>query len=106
MAFDGLNWFPGVADADRTHTAIPTGGGVPDLGHPICWWVNTVLGNVKNALHGTCRALRPKHLERNPSEFCYRFNRRFDLAAALVPRLVAAAARAPPLGYWLATLGA
>lgn len=67
-------------------------------------WVNTVLGNVKNALHGTYHALRHKYLQRYLSEFCYRFNRRFDLAA-LVPRLLYAAVRTPPLPYKLATLG-
>jgi len=49
--------------------------------------------------------LRPKYLQRYLSEFCYRFNRRFDLAA-LVPRLITAAARTPPLSYRLATLDA
>jgi len=102
---DGLKCFPGVTDADCTHTAIVTGGGVPDLGHPIFAWVNTMLGNVKNAMHGTYHALRPKYLQRYLSEFCYRFNRRFDLAA-LVPRLIVAAARTPPLSYRLATLDA
>ncbi|MHB1272571.1 MAG: IS1595 family transposase [Rhodanobacter sp.] len=102
---DGLKCFPGVTDADCTHTAIPTGGGIPDLEHPIFTWVNTMLGNVKNALHGTYHALRPKYLQRYLSEFCYRFNRRFDLAA-LVPRLIVAAARTPPLSYRLATLDA
>ena len=102
---DGLKCFPGVTDADCTHTAIPTGGGVPDLGHPIFTWVNTMLGNVKNALHGTYHALRPKYLQRYLSEFCYRFNRRFDLAA-LVPKLIRAAAHTPPLPYPLATLDA
>jgi len=101
---DGLNCFPAVMDADCTHVAIPTGGGVPSKDHPFVW-VNTVLGNVKNALHGTYHALRPKYLQRYLSEFCYRFNRRFELAA-LVPRLVHAAARTPPLPYKLATLDA
>ncbi|TAN14319.1 MAG: IS1595 family transposase [Rhodanobacter sp.] len=102
---DGLKCFPGVTDADCTHTAMPTGGGVPTRGHPIFTGVNTVLGNVKNALHGTYHVLRPKYLQRYFSEFCYRFNRRFDLAA-LVPRLIVAAARTPPLSYRLATLDA
>ena len=99
---DGLTCFPGVTEADCTHVAIPTGGGVPSEGHPIFVWINTLLGNVKNALHGTYHALRPKYLQRYLSEFCYRFNRRFDLAA-LVPRLLHAAAHTPPLPYNLAT---
>jgi transposase-like protein len=102
---DGLRCFPGVTNADCTHTAVPTGGGVPDLGRPILWWVNTMLGNVKNARHGTYHSLRPKYLQRYLSKFCYGFNRRFDLAA-LVPRLIVAATRTPPLSYRLVTLDA
>lgn len=102
---DCLYCFTSVTVADCTHTAIPTGGDAPDRAHPIFWWVNTMLGNVKNALHGTYHALRPKYLQRYLSEFCYRFNRRFDLAA-LIPRLIAAAAKTPPLSYHLATLDA
>jgi hypothetical protein len=30
------------------------------LGHPIFWGMNTLFGDVKNALHGTDHALRPK----------------------------------------------
>ncbi|WP_412731095.1 transposase [Dyella aluminiiresistens] len=78
---------------------MPTGNGLPDLGHPIFWWVNTLLGNVKNALLGTYRALCPTHLQRYLSVFCYRFDR-----AALVPRLIAPATCMPPLSYRLATL--
>ena len=77
------------------------GGGPPT--EPAFVWVNTLLGNVKNALHGTYHALRPKYLQRYLSEFCYRFNRRFELAA-LVPRLLYAAAHTPPLPYTLATM--
>lgn len=98
---DGLNCFPGVTWAGCSHEAIVTGGGVPtELAFV---WVNTLLGNVKNALHGTYHALRPKYLQRYLSEFCYRFNRRFELAA-LVPRLLYAAAHTPPLPYTLATM--
>jgi hypothetical protein len=50
---DELNCFPGATDADCTHTDIPIGGGMPDLGHPIFWWVNTLRGDINNALHGT-----------------------------------------------------
>lgn len=67
--------------------------------------VNTVLGNVKNVMQGTYHALRPKYLQRYLSEFCYRFNRRFDLTAQ-VPRLIVAAAHTPPLTYRLATVDA
>lgn len=97
---DGLGCFPAIAEADCEHTAITTGGGVPEDARFV--WVNTVLGNVKNALHGTYHALRAKYLQRYLSEFCYRFNRRFDMAA-MVPRLLYVAARTPPLPYRLVT---
>ena len=42
-------------------------------------WVNTILGNIKNALRATYHAIRPKYAQRDLSEFEYRFNRRFDL---------------------------
>jgi hypothetical protein len=55
-----------------------------------------VLGNVENALQGTYPKARGKHLLRYFGEVCYRFNRRFDLAAML-PRLGWAAVRTPPM---------
>lgn len=63
-----------------------------------------MLGNVKNAMHGTYHALRPKYLQRYLAKFCYRLNRRFDLAT-LVPRLIVAAGRTPPLTYLPRNLG-
>ncbi len=42
-------------------------------------WVNTVLGNLKNALRSTYKANSHKYAQRYLSEFEYRFNRRFDL---------------------------
>ena len=72
-------------------------------------WLNTVLGNVKNALRGTYHKASPEHLPRYLAEFCYRFNRRFDLAAML-PRLGVAAVRTPPscptdCSSWLRLIG-
>jgi hypothetical protein len=101
---DGLNCFAAVVAAGCAHEAIPTCGGVP-CSNPVFLWVNTRLGNVKSALHGTYHALRPKYLQRYLSEFCYRFNRRFELAF-LIPRLLYAAAHTPPLPYKHATLDA
>jgi hypothetical protein len=49
-------------------------------------WLNTVLDKVKNALHGTYHNANSQCLPRCLAEFCYRFNRRFDLAPML-PRL-------------------
>ena len=53
-------------------------------------WVDTMLGNVKNAIHGTYHAIRAPHLPRYLAEFGYRFNRRID-PASMLARLAAAA---------------
>ncbi len=59
-------------------------------------WVNTMIGNVKNAATGTYHAVSRKHLPRYLAEFNDRFNRRYDLAAML-PRLGYVEARTPPM---------
>ncbi len=59
-------------------------------------WVNKILGNIKNALRGTCHAVRPKYAQRYLAEFEYRFNRRFDLHD-IIPRLLYVALRTPPM---------
>jgi len=59
-------------------------------------WLDTVLGKVKNALHGTYHSISDKHLPRHLAEFCYRFNRRFQLHT-MVNRLAYVALRTPPV---------
>ncbi len=63
-------------------------------------WANTLLGNVKNAITGTCHAIREQHVPRYLAELEYRFNRRHDLKA-MTPRLLTVAARTPPMPYRL-----
>jgi hypothetical protein len=62
-----------------------------------------MLGNVKNALHGTYHAIQAKHLPRYLAEFQYRFNRRYDLPS-IIPRFLFAAVRTPPMPQRLLTL--
>jgi hypothetical protein len=97
---DGLSCFNGVAAVGVEHQPVVTGGGAASMELEDFRWLNTVLGNVKNALHGTYHKVSPQHLPRYLAEFCYRFNRRFDLAAML-PRLGVAAVRTPPMPYRL-----
>lgn len=52
-------------------------------------WVQILLGNVKNVLKGTYFGVSPKHLQRYLSEFCYRFNRRYQ-EAELFDRMLCA----------------
>jgi hypothetical protein len=100
---DGLACFRGIADAGIEHQAMVTGSGAGGVELPERKWVNTILGNVKTAMKGTYHKAGPRHLPRYLAEFCYRFNRRFDLAAML-PRLGVAAARTPPMPYRLLKL--
>jgi transposase-like protein len=97
---DGLACFRGVADAGCAQEVIRTGSGRKAVSTPAFKWVNTVLGNIKSAMTGTYRAIRPNHASRYLAEFEYRFNRRYDLAAA-IPRLAWAAVRTPPMPYRL-----
>ena len=100
---DGLGCFRGIAEAGVEHQAVVTGGGAASVELEDFRWLNTIIGNVKNALHGTYHKASPQHRPRYLAEFCYRFNRRFDLAAMLA-RLGRAAVHTPPMPYRLLSL--
>lgn len=100
---DGLAGLRALSQAGHEHEVVVTGGGAAGGTHPRFHWVNTMLGNVKNAMRGTYHGLRAKHLPRYLAEFNYRFNRRFVLEQ-LLPRLACAAVQTPPFPYRLATL--
>ena len=93
---DGLNCFPGVTQAQCGHEPIITYNGGKYNDRKVFQWLNTVLGNVKNALHGTYHSVSDKHLPRYLAEFCYRFNRRFQLHT-MVNRLAYVALRTLPV---------
>ncbi|MES9958204.1 MAG: IS1595 family transposase [Sedimenticola sp.] len=97
---DGLHCFRAVGDAQCEHVAIVTGGGRKSAQHSTFKWVNTMLGNVKNALLGTFHAIEEKHVPRYLAEFEYRFNRRFKLSS-MIERLLFVALRTPPMPYRL-----
>lgn len=91
---DGLWGFTAVTEAGCTHEKHIIRKGSTKSQKMECFtWVNTILGNLKNAIVGTYHAFDfSKYPHRYLGEYQYRFNRRFDLAAML-PRLVTAAAR-------------
>jgi transposase-like protein len=100
---DGLACFGAVTAAGCDHTpTILSGPGIAQRRLALNW-VDTMLGNVKNAIHGTYHAIRAKHLPRYLAEFSYRFNRRYDLAGMLA-RLATTAAHTPPMPYRLVRL--
>lgn len=100
---DGLSCFRAVDQADCSHEPLITSGAKGRQRRKSLVWVDTMLGNVKNALQGTYHAIRAKHLPRYLAEFTYRFNRRFDLAS-MVARLGKAAAHTPPMPHRLVKL--
>jgi transposase-like protein len=93
---DGLSCFSAVTEAGCHHYSIVTGGGPQSVTREEFTWVNTMIGNVKRAINGTYHAVNSKHLPRYLAEFCYRFNRRFQLEDML-PRFTFVAVRTPPL---------
>ena len=95
VASDGLGCFPGVKESSCEHEAIITGGPVYDE-FKVFKWLNTMIGNVKKAFHGTYHAISNDHLPRYLAEFCYRFNRRFQLGD-MIERHAYVALRTPPM---------
>lgn len=93
---DGLPCFSAVLSAACHHYTIVTGGGPQSVTREEFAWVNTMIGNVKRAISGTYHAIKPNHLPRYLAEFCYRFNRRFQLDDML-PRFAYVAVRTPPM---------
>jgi hypothetical protein len=75
---DGLHCFKGVKAAGCSHQREIVGRKGSSME---CFkWVNTILGNLKNAVTGTYHAFDfEKYSHRYLSEYQYRFNRRFDL---------------------------
>ena len=61
---DALRCFRAVTQAGCSHQPIVTGSGVQAVQIPAFKWVNTTIGNIKNAIRGTYHAVRPK----SPSE--------------------------------------
>ena len=93
---DGVACFSSVQKANCTHVCIVTGGGSECVSLEEFTWVNTMIGNVKNAMTGTYHSVSKNHLPRYLAEFCYRFNRRFQLED-MMPRLGYIAVRTPPM---------
>jgi hypothetical protein len=62
--------------------------------------VNTMIRNIKTSEHGAYHSIGPKHLPRYLVEFCYRFNRRFDISEIL-QRFMYVPLRTPPMPYRL-----
>jgi transposase-like protein len=93
---DGLPCFAAVEHAGCAHESIILYDDEQGPERKEFRWVNTVIGNVKNSIRGTYHAVSSKHLPRYFAEFCYRFNRRFDLKT-ITQRLLRAAVNNSPI---------
>lgn len=93
---DGLNCFPAVKEAGCEHIPLVTGGRAASVDKIEFIWVNTMIGNIKNSMRGSYHSINSKHLPRYLAEFCYRFNRRFNLKD-MMPRFLCVAMKTPPM---------
>ena len=65
------------------HHSINATGIYDDPENKFFHWVNTMIGNVKRAIHGTYHSVSSKHLPRYLAEFSFRFNNRFQMGAMI-----------------------
>jgi hypothetical protein len=79
LVTDGLPCFNSMAGECHSHQKVKSYQDGKFIEHSSFNWVNTVLGNLKNAIVSTYKANNKKYAQRYLSEFEYRFNRRFDL---------------------------
>jgi hypothetical protein len=89
----------GIALAERSHEPQVTDRGRQAAQHPNFHWVNTMLGNIKNAIRGMDHAVSPTHASRYRTKFEYRVNRRFHLSSIIVQSLTRDAVQTPPMPY-------
>jgi hypothetical protein len=78
-----MGCFQAFESPNTSHERIISGGGRASVENPAFNWVNTMLGNVKNAIIGNLHAVRDTHVARYLAEYGYRFNRRFNLPAMI-----------------------
>jgi transposase-like protein len=78
---DAFSPFKCISDYVSFHGSIRASEIYKNPENKIFHWVNTMIGNVKNAIHGTYHAVSSKHLPRYLGEFCFRFNNRFCMGS-------------------------
>jgi transposase-like protein len=92
---DAFNPFNCLSDHVAFHGKIKSSGIYKDPDNRIFHWVNTMISNVKRAIHGTYHSVSSKHLPRYLAEFCFRFNNRFHMGA-MIGNLIRHAAKTEP----------
>ena len=79
------------------HHSTNTEGIYYDSDNTLSHWVNTMIGTVKSAIHGTYHSMSSKHLPRYLAGFSFRFNNR-DMDS-MIDVLFKQAARTIPLPH-------
>ena len=92
---DGLACFKSFNKIGQFHCSVKTTGRYGSTEFTLFDWLNTIIGNVKNAIVGTYHGIVHAHLPRYLGEFCFRFNRRFKLPLLLKTLIYYAAQTAP-----------
>ena len=69
---NGLSCWPAVTKADIDHFPMRAGSGRKAVQWVPFKWVSTMLGNITDAITGTCYHVSPKHAERYVTSFAYR----------------------------------
>lgn len=85
-----------IDDTVAVHGSIKSSDLYDNPENKIFHWVNTMIGNVKRAIHGTYHSVSSRHLPRYLAEFSFRFNNRFCMAA-MVGSLIRQAAVTSPI---------
>jgi transposase-like protein len=93
---DGFRPFFNICDLVDVHHSINTTGIYKDPNNKFFHWVNTMIGNVKSAIHGTYHSVSSKHLPRYLAEFNFRFNNRFNMGS-MIEIFIGQASRTKPL---------
>ena len=80
---DGYRPFSQLCHMVDIHHSINATGLYEDPENTFFHWVNTMIGNVKRAIHGTYHSISSKHLPRYLAEFNFRFNNRFQMGSMI-----------------------
>jgi transposase-like protein len=99
---DGLACFAAVRNAGCYHMQEVVGKDKKSTDMGCFNWVNTILGNLKTAIHGTYHSFDfEKYAHRYLAEVQYRFNRRFTMESMLVRLLFAGVQTSARPETWL-----
>ena len=96
---DGLPCFNGLLAADIIHGSLPKNGKELHQYEAAFYWVDTMIGNIKNSIKGTYHAIREKHIPRYLDKFCFRFR-----VEDIFNTLIKCGAKSPPMPEKLLTL--